>query len=767
MANIREKIKLVLRKNSVLVLVLCAGWFVLSIILLFTQEKHRLDAEFESMIIDSLNIHTQSNAAEINRIITEAERAIHTAETMLSYSGIDGSIKDRLERRNANVPIYPTNYISLEEMRANLSSFFTPANQGKALARLMQGETMVGDICYDENLGKYFLAILLPLREGEAITGALYTRLQAEGLFPQISESAVYQGVQNCLVTSEGDIVFNTFVPEQDGNLFESLDAYHLTETEIDRIASIISSPDIDSSIFIRHGEAYYVSAARLEYNGWHLVSFVRGPDVLLRSSEIFQSVIRTSIASILLTAAAVCVVFMMLLFNRKKLEEEQQRNKALAQRLEAMFEQHSALKVVFDAETGKIVEVNPAILKYFGYTRTEVLGRSIYEFNLLPPEIIDEKFKNINGDVLFSSAPHRLKGGKTRLFDAYASAVMDGDNRLFYAILFDVTDREVYRNELLQEKELLKTTLQSIGDGVVTTDNFGFITSLNSVAEKLTGWDRGTAVGKYFTEVFTLRNEDTGQPVENPIQKVLATGLVVGLANHTEMVNRQGECIPIADSAAPIKAEDGQTFGVVMVFRDVSDEKEHIKQIEFLSYHDSLTGLYNRHYIEETMTRLDAAEYLPVSVVMADVNGLKITNDVFGHKAGDALLKKSADLMRKCCKEDDLIARWGGDEFVILMPGTSLEEAEAVIKKLKMPISPSKTAVYPSVCHWAAPAKIRQKTVSRLPCNKGKNICISKNYWRARASGTQLSVPCWLPFMKRAMKPRNIRNGLRHTATP
>ncbi|MDU6266334.1 MAG: PAS domain S-box protein [Anaerocolumna aminovalerica] len=365
-----------------------------------------------------------------------------------------------------------------------------------------------------------------------------------------------------------------------------------------------------------------------------------------------------------------------------KNIREE---HEVLTHRFQAMFDQHSAIKVVFDAATGEIVDVNPAACNYFGYAKAEVLGQRVQEFNLLPHEIQDEKFQSeLNGEILFSAAPHRLKNGETRFLDVYASAIMDGERRLLYAILFDVTDREHYRDELFQEKELLKTTLRSIGDGVVTTDNNGIITSLNSVAQELTGWDNSLAVGRPFTDVFILQNEETGHQVESPIQKVLETGRIIGLANHTELLNLKGQYIPIADSAAPIKTEDGQTFGVVMVFRDVSDEKEHSKQIQFLSYHDTLTGLYNRRYAEEILNQLDSAENLPLSVIMGDVNGLKITNDVFGHKSGDSLLQHVAGLLEKHCKKDDLIVRWGGDEFVVFMTKTDSKSAEKVIQRIK-----------------------------------------------------------------------------------
>ncbi len=679
-----EKIASELKEKSTLVLILCGFIFVASIMLLFTHEKRKLDEEFESLITDSLNIHTLGDANRINQDIEDAGRALKTAETIFRLTESDIP-QEFLAQRNAADPVYIVEYISIDELRENTESFFTRMDQREPLLSLLRGETVVGDICYDEDSEAYFLAVFLPLREEEATTGALYTRLGAAELIPEASESAVYQSVYISLITVDGDIVFNTFIEDRRSNLFDDLHEYGLTQTEIDEIARIIRSPEMDSTIFLRRGEDYFVSAARLQYNGWYLVSFVRGPDVLLRSANIFRDVVRTSTIAILITAAAASIVLLHLIFSRRKLREEKQRNQDLAQRLRAMFDQHSALKVVIDAETRGIVDANPALCNYFGATRQEMLAQSMHDYNLLAPHVLDEQFRNtLDGEVMFSAAPHRLKNGDIKFLDVYASTIEDGGRKLVYAILFDSTDRERYRNELLQEKELLRTTLHSIGDGVVTTDNRGIITSMNSVAENLTGWDDGTAAGKFFTEVFVLRNEDTGEPVDNPIQKVFETGLVVGLANHTELKNRQGTCIPIADSAAPIKSEDGETLGVVMVFRDVSDEKEHSRQVEFLSYHDPLTGLYNRRYIEKMMDQLDAAENLPVSVIMADVNGLKITNDVFGHKAGDALLKNVADVMRKYCSEDNLIARWGGDEFMILMPETELRAAEILVKRLK-----------------------------------------------------------------------------------
>ena len=322
------------------------------------------------------------------------------------------------------------------------------------------------------------------------------------------------------------------------------------------------------------------------------------------------------------------------------ELKNIQTENEVLTRRLQAMFDQHSAIKLIYDPLSGRIVDANLSACKFYGYSREEFLTMMIRDINLLPPDLTEQEFQEEMTDHShLSSVPYRLKSGETRLLDVYSCPITDGKKNLTYSIIFDATDREVYRNELIKEKELLRTTLQSIGDGVVTTDSQGLITSLNKVAQELTEWDNDLALGKPFTEVFVLQSEETGLAVENPIQKVLQTGRIIGLANHTELVSRCGKYIPIADSAAPIKTDAGKMSGVVMVFRDVSSEKRHTKQIEFLSYRDALTGLYNRRYAEKITDRLTLPENLGLSIILGDVNGLKISNDVFGHKAGDILL--------------------------------------------------------------------------------------------------------------------------------
>jgi diguanylate cyclase (GGDEF)-like protein/PAS domain S-box-containing protein len=116
----------------------------------------------------------------------------------------------------------------------------------------------------------------------------------------------------------------------------------------------------------------------------------------------------------------------------------------------------------------------------------------------------------------------------------------------------------------------------------------------------------------------------------------------------------------------------------------DITERKSSEERIYYLSFHDKLTGLYNRAYFEEELNRLDTPRQLPISLVLGDVNGLKLINDAFGHEEGDRLLRQIAFILRESCRKEDIIARLGGDEFAVLLPRTSAEAAGAIISRIK-----------------------------------------------------------------------------------
>lgn len=233
------------------------------------------------------------------------------------------------------------------------------------------------------------------------------------------------------------------------------------------------------------------------------------------------------------------------------------------------------------------------------------------------------------------------------------------------------------------KSEELFKTTLLSVGDGVISVDAKGKVLILNKVAQELTGWNHEEALGKSIQEIFHIIDGVTRERGNDPLQKVLLTGDTLEQTNQNILISKDGIERPIEDSAAPIKDEQDNITGVVLVFRDYTEKKKRLDEIIYLSFHDNLTGLYNQSFFEAEMERIDTKRNLPFTVIMGDVNGLKLVNDTFGHALGDELLIKVAEIMKISCREDDIIARVGGDEFIILLPKTDSIQAGKLIARI------------------------------------------------------------------------------------
>ncbi len=161
----------------------------------------------------------------------------------------------------------------------------------------------------------------------------------------------------------------------------------------------------------------------------------------------------------------------------------------------------------------------------------------------------------------------------------------------LALATFYNYRQKNLFRN-LWRSQEEFKTTLYSIGDAVITTDIEGKVKHINHVAEQLTGWKESQARGKSIEKVFNIINEYSRERVDNPVQKVIKSGTIIGLANHTLLVSKDGREIPIADSGSPIKDEDGNIIGVVLVFRDQTKERETEKALK--ESEESYRGLFN-----------------------------------------------------------------------------------------------------------------------------------------------------------------------------
>lgn len=188
----------------------------------------------------------------------------------------------------------------------------------------------------------------------------------------------------------------------------------------------------------------------------------------------------------------------------------------------------------------------------------------------------------------------------------------------LLFLYLYKFRQSNIYKNLFLKEKELaetkeeFRTTLYSIGDAVITTDVKGFVKHMNNVAEMLTGWIEKESGGKLLNDIFDIRNEHTNNIVENPVDKVLREGTIIGLANHTILVRKDGVRIPIADSGSPIRDDEGNIIGVVLVFRDQTKERE--KEKSLLESNERFTKIFNSSSDGIVLSDINSSEIIEVN---------------------------------------------------------------------------------------------------------------------------------------------------------
>src|SRR3984957_9285037 len=255
---------------------------------------------------------------------------------------------------------------------------------------------------------------------------------------------------------------------------------------------------------------------------------------------------------------------------------------------------------------------------------------------------------------------------GKTPIFESlHRMRHATGEWRLV-GVELDITDRNLYEEALFREKESSHITLQSIGDGVITTDAKGVIDYVNPVAEALTGWRLEDSQGRAIEEIFRAFHEETCEPLENPLAVAIRRTRSIKSVRPMLLIRRDGNEIYVESTASPIRDGSGAVSGGVLVFHDVSEARELNRRLSYHASHDVLTGLVNRREFENRMERaLKSAKARETSygLCVLDLDQFKIVNHTCGHSAGDALLGQVGALLKSKVRWRDTLARLGGDE--------------------------------------------------------------------------------------------------------
>jgi diguanylate cyclase (GGDEF)-like protein/PAS domain S-box-containing protein len=241
---------------------------------------------------------------------------------------------------------------------------------------------------------------------------------------------------------------------------------------------------------------------------------------------------------------------------------------------------------------------------------------------------------------------------------------------------MVDITESKRTEENLL----LQSAALDAAANAIVITDHEGTIEWVNRSFTSLTGYTSTEAVGRNLREMIKTDQQ------EAEIYKQLWKTILAGEVWHGQITNRRkdGSTYPEEQTITPLRNKSGKITHFIAVKWDITERKHAEEELRKMSIHDSLTGLYNRNFFMEEMARLERGRDFPVSIVMADVDGLKKINDQEGHAAGDILLNHAAEILTMAFRAGDVVARLGGDEFAALLPATDAVVAKQLLQRMR-----------------------------------------------------------------------------------
>ncbi|WP_240544473.1 HD domain-containing phosphohydrolase [Exiguobacterium algae] len=350
----------------------------------------------------------------------------------------------------------------------------------------------------------------------------------------------------------------------------------------------------------------------------------------------------------------------------------------------QSMFEGFATvdLECILSLETRSVLHLSKSWERILGFTLEDLENMDIRE--LVHPDDVEKteaSFRALkrHGEQFRFVNRYRTVDGEYRSIEWHSKV----QGNYIYAVAKDVTDR-IQLEEKLAERDRLLTKLSDQVPGAIyqfellpdATFNFPFF---SRGLEELLGITSEEIMADADVVFSQIHPEDFPR-VMRSIEKSYSE-LTIWDAEF-RVYTRDGRLVWILGSSRPEKIADHHVLWHGYI-GDITEKKKYEKEIEYLSYHDQLTGVKNRRYFEETLSEFDEERHFPLSLIVIDINGLKLTNDAFGHLIGDELLVKAASILKQELRVKDQVARIGGDEFVILSPDTTLEEAKQISDRL------------------------------------------------------------------------------------
>ncbi len=327
----------------------------------------------------------------------------------------------------------------------------------------------------------------------------------------------------------------------------------------------------------------------------------------------------------------------------------------------------------------GVITSCNDTILEFSGYKRNDLIGKYFIKRVSVSTKDIP-RYIAIFNDILAGreAEPFQItqnhSNGDIKFGEVYFGPILDGQHKTvgFKIIIKDITKQKELERQLKKSDEKIDVFMEASLDGIVIHNNCVIIKTNRSF---LTLFNSGPddPAGRDIMEF--IADGDRGKLSSRIIEKGAGTYKICGLRSTGSKVYLEASGRTITYDSQKMRME---------IFHDITELKKAEKKIKYLKFHDSLTELYSRTYLEKVLENVYRERNLPMNFIICDLNGLKLVNDAFGCREGDKLLKRVAKILKYCARREDIVARWGGDEFFILLPRSTSQEVEDIVYKIR-----------------------------------------------------------------------------------
>ncbi len=368
----------------------------------------------------------------------------------------------------------------------------------------------------------------------------------------------------------------------------------------------------------------------------------------------------------------------------QRQLRRGREQFRTLVAEYEVIFEgTQDGIFLVEVTEEGRFVALraNSSLQQMMGADEDEIRGSSWEhligsELNL---KIRDHFIRCLSTRRPVSLEIAPSQSGQTRHFHVRISPIISND-RVEHLVgsVRETTEQKSMQRALQESEEKYRVLAERANDLIVIIQD-GELTYLNNAVSSMLGYDDAELLGE---DWLVMIHPDDRDRVLKYHRRRMRGDEDVPPIYETALLHSDGRKVHVEVNASVITYE-GEPANLT-VLRDITERKSAEEKLRYLSIHDQLTGLYNRAYFDDTIERLDTPRQLPLTVVMGDVNGLKLVNDAFGHEMGDRLLQHTAYLLKGCCRSEDVLARVGGDEFAVVLPQTPASAAEDFIRRVR-----------------------------------------------------------------------------------